>query len=161
VSLWKRIRDQEFDVPPDFGRVRGLRGLAALYCDQSWEYMRMANRLGRRHRSVHFSIGIAAALFAAVAGTAGIAEWSPIVTGIAGFAASALALMATRLDAERLARFHFTQGADYGAISRLFQGLVKSPAEPTRKQLDDLVERLRVVQARKLDEQDRPATPAE
>jgi hypothetical protein len=153
MSILNRILGREFDVLPEFGRVRGLRGLAALYCEQAWDQMKKANRLGRRHRTVHFSLGILAAVVAAVAGTAGITEAAPALTGVAGFTASALALIATRLDAERLARFHFSQGAEYGAISRLFQDLAKAPGDPTKEQVDALVERLGAVQGRKLNDE--------
>jgi hypothetical protein len=130
----------------------GLRGLACSYGAEARERGDHAVGLGKRHRFVHFAVGIVAVIAGVVAGITGLAESNSLVTGIAGFTASALAGTATRLDAERLARFHFAQAADYGAIGRLFETLATAPAEPTRNELDDLIGGFARIQGRGLDE---------
>jgi hypothetical protein len=99
-----------------------------------------------------FAVGISAVIAGVVAGIAGLAENVPLLTGIAGFGASALAGIGTKLDAERLARFHFSQAADYGEVARLFETLATATVEPTRDELDALVSRMAQIQGRWLDD---------
>ena len=110
-----------------------LRSLASDYAEAACDAAKKAEKFGQRHRRTHFCVGISAVLAGVVAGTAGIAEGAPILAGIAGFTASALAGMGTRLDAEALARFHFSQGAGYGAISRRFEVLAARAGRPFRR----------------------------
>src|SRR3954469_6473586 len=96
------------DSPGQDSETSGLRELASEYSQEAWRAQEHAEGLGRRHRRVHFGVAILAALAGVVAGTAGIAEGAPGVAGVAGFSATALVGLNTVLNAEKLARFHFT-----------------------------------------------------
>jgi hypothetical protein len=109
-------------------------------------------KFGKRHRKANLIVGIAAVAAGVTAGVAGIAQHAPVLTGIAGFSASALAGVGTKLDAERLARFHFTQAADYGELARLFETLATATAEPGPEQIGGLVSRFAQVQGRSLED---------
>ena len=150
---WKKDEEEEPNCPDD----GGLRGLACRYGKEARKERAEAVKYGKRHRQVHFGVGIAAVIAGVVAGATGIAAHVPAITGIAGFSASALAGIGTKLDAERLARFHFGQAADYGEVARLFETLATATAEPTRDDLDALASRLAQVQGRGLDEA--PSSP--
>lgn len=128
----------------------GLRSVSARYAQESLEASEHAERYGRRHRKGYFVVGILAVVAGVIAGTTGIAQGAPVVTGIAGFAASALVGIGSTYNAETLARFHFSQGAGYGAISRRFRNLAEGTDEPTLTQVDELVERLGRWQSRSL-----------
>ncbi len=145
--FWKK--DEEKPKCPDSG---GMRGLACRYGKEAREERAEAVKYGQRHRKAHFGVGISAVVAGVIAGATGIAADAPTITGIAGFGASALAGIGSKLDAERLARFHFGQAADYGEVARLFETLATATAEPTRDELDALVSRLARVQGRGLDD---------
>jgi len=145
---WRK-KDEKAPACPDDG---GLRGLACRYGREAREQRAEAVKYGQRHRKAHFAVGISAVIAGVIAGIAGLAEDAPLLTGIAGFGASALAGIGTKLDAERLARFHFSQAADYGQVARLFETLATGTAEPTRDELDRLVSRFAQVQGRSLDD---------
>lgn len=135
---------------------RGLRHVAVAFGRQAEDGAKHAERLGRRHRRTHFGVQIFAVLAGVVAGVSGIAEGAPLLTGVAGFTASGLAGVQTRLNAEALAQFHFVQSAGYGAIGRRFEVLAEGPDELTADQINALVERLLMWQARKVGDQTLP-----
>ena len=137
-------------APP--GTPMGVRATASQWARCAWKAHQDAERLGERHRFVHFASGILAVAAGVVAGTVGIAADEPVVTGVAGFTASALVGIQTTLDAPGLAQFHFSQAGGYGAMSRLFTNLAQDTAEPTRQQVDELVMRLGKWESRALGE---------
>jgi hypothetical protein len=132
--------------------IQDLRELARHYSVKVEKKQKRSHNLGKRHRTVYFAMGIGAVAAGVVAGVTGLAESNPLLTGIAGFGASALAAITPKLDAERLGRFHFARAAEYGAIARHFEILAIAPAEPTSSKIDDLSEGLARCESRALDD---------
>jgi hypothetical protein len=139
--------------------IQDLRELARHYSDTIGDKQKRSHHLGKLHRNIYRAMGVGAVAAGVVAGVTGLAESNPLLTGIAGFGASALVAITPKLDAQRLGRFHFARAAEYGAIARHFEILAIAPAEPTLSQMDDLSERLARCEARAHDDPPAPKTP--
>jgi hypothetical protein len=122
-------------------RPADLRELALSLSERARVPAEWAEGRGSRHRKVLIGVGVTGVVAGGVAGITALADSTPLITGIAGFLAGTAAAVSSTLDAKNNAAFQFAQGAEYQAIAQRFEALAIAPTEPTREQLDQLIER--------------------
>jgi hypothetical protein len=130
-----------------------LRELAKLYGEELDRSKKKAYRLGSHHRVVQVGVGVFAVVAGVVAGVTGLAETNPLITGIAGFTASALAAITPTLDAKRLASFHFSQAGEYDTIGKRFEVLATGAKEPSEDELNSLIDQIAASKARRVEDE--------
>jgi hypothetical protein len=110
------------------------------------KYEASSLRWARIDHYLHFILGISAAVAGALAGYAGATEATK-VSGLAGAAAALLAVLQTFVKAEQRSQFHFSQVAQYEAAG-LRGEVLRERGNPTKEELDELIDLLRRIRGR-------------
>lgn len=113
------------------------------------EFAAQSQSWGNRNHASHDVLGVLAIVAGLLAGSSGFAEWSPAITGAAGFGAALLAGLQSFLRSEDKARYHWDIAADLSDIALEARQFAGREAPPSEDEVTMLRQRLLDVRRRR------------